>query len=217
MAAILSPSGHEVTHVYADGGCILANPSSYGGTWAYVHANPAEDRKVAGLSGIYPADRFGGPVTNNAMELLAVLKGLEALPDGWIGTVLTDSQVTITRWTGSKVAFVGIPKAWALRMRAVLARLGGTTWTQLAGHPTAEELERGYRIKTLPDGSTRAAGVTSKWQVMCDRRCSALSVEYQVRHGLAVPDAATPRTYTVGSPEPAASPFAALARLEVNP
>src|SRR4051794_9669611 len=130
-----SPSGHQVTHVYADGGCVLKNPSQHAGTWAFVHVNGAADRKVAALSGIYPADSFGGPVTNNAMEFYAVLKSLEALPDGWIGTVLTDSQCTLTRWTGSGGRFTGLPVKWIERMVRVQRRLGGTSWVQLAGHP----------------------------------------------------------------------------------
>lgn len=212
----LSPSGHEVTHVYADGGCILRNPSEYGGTWAYVHVNAAEDRKVAALSGVYQSDRFGGPVTNNAMEFYAVLKGLEALPDGWIGTVLTDSQVTISRWTGEGGRFTGIPVGWIERMVAVRRRLGGTFWVQLAGHPTAEELRRGYRLKELPDGTIRAAGATSKWQVACDERCAALSLRYQVEHGLrAMTPKAAQVAYVAEPPDPAPGPFAALAGLEV--
>ena len=213
-----SPSGHEVTHVYADGGCILANPSPHGGTWAYVHvaADGSAERKVRAMSGIVPARKFGGPVTNNAMEFMAVLKALEALPDGWIGTVLTDSQVTITRWTGEGGRFTGIPVSWIERMVAVKRRLGGTFWVQLAGHPTAEELRRGYRLKELPDGTTRAAGATSKWQVACDERCAALSLRYQVEHGLLAPTPKAARVAYVAEPtEPSPGPFAALADLEV--
>src|SRR6266542_3390205 len=141
-----------VTHVYADGGCILGNPSEHGGTWAYLHVNGPADQKVAGRSGLITTARFGALVTNNVTEFYAVLKALEALPDGWSGPIHSDSTCTITRWRGRPRWIDGIPYQWQRRMAVVKARLGELDWIHLAGHPTAEELERGRRLKKLADG-----------------------------------------------------------------
>jgi ribonuclease HI len=212
MGTTLSPSGHDITHVYADGGCILGNPSPHGGTWAYVQVNLSQDRKIAARSGVVTNIAFGAPVTNNAMEFYAVLRSLEALPDGWIGTVLTDSQCTIQRFTGGKRSFVGIPDEWSDRMVRVLARLGGTSWVQLAGHPSPEELAAGHRLKKRADGTTAPGAPVSKYQVMCDRQCTRLSTEYQVRNGIARPEA-PPRVFEAvpDDDEAPSGPFSALA------
>ena len=50
-----------VTHVFADGGCILGNPSAYGGTWAYLYADLAGDRKIDGRCGVVTNASFGTP------------------------------------------------------------------------------------------------------------------------------------------------------------
>src|SRR5689334_20831913 len=137
----MSAGSTEVTHVYADGGCILANPSEYGGTWAYRHVNLAAGDRVDGRSGVVTNERFGALVTNNAMEFFAVLRALEALPDGWTGVVGSDSQCTIQRWKGDRRSFKGIPWEWSQRMMVVLARLGQLDWDQLVGHPSAADIE----------------------------------------------------------------------------
>lgn len=208
-------SPKPITHVFADGGCILGNPSEHGGTWAYLYVDMQRDQKVDGRCGVVTNVNFGAGVTNNAMEFYAVLRALEGLPEGWGGTVASDSQCTITRWTGSKRDFKGIPWEWSDRMVRALARLGELTWLQLAGHPTKLDLERGHKIKLGADGEIVEGLPVSKWQHQCDRQCTRLAQQYRDIHGI-VREPAPP---IVVGPEPteaerlAASPFAALAPL----
>jgi ribonuclease HI len=208
----MSASSAEATHIFADGGCILGNPSEHGGTWAYVHVDLAGERKIVGRSGIVPNARFGAAVTNNAMELYAVLKGLEALPDGWSGTVATDSQCTLQRWTGTRRDFKGIPWEWSDRMTRVLGRLGELAWLQLAGHPTVADLARGYKVKPGAAGAEQAHLPVSRWQVMCDRQCRRLAQQFRDMHGLS-PAPRAPIVFDAPGPERlvAAGPFAGLA------
>jgi ribonuclease HI len=209
----------KVTHVFADGGCILGNPSEHGGTWAYLHVDGPLNRKVEGRSGIVTNARFGAPVTNNAMEFLAVLKALEALPDGWSGVVASDSQCTLTRWQGSKRDFKGIPWEWSDRMQAVLARLGELTWRQLAGHPTKLDLERGRKIK-LVDGIVVEGLPVSEWQAACDAQCTRLARQFREQYGI-VREPPPPIVFEhalTDAQRLAEGPFAALAPLaEVLP
>jgi ribonuclease HI len=207
----METTASAITHVFADGGCILANPSAYGGTWAYVHVDLAGDRKLDGRCGVITSSSFGAPVTNNAMELYAVLRALEGLPDGWTGIVATDSQCTLQRWTGTRRDFKGIPWEWSDRMTAVLARLGELTWWQLAGHPTLADLMRGHKVKLGPDGGEIPGLPVSKWQTLCDKQCRRLAYQYRASYGLS-PAPREPIVFDGRSPEElvASGPFAPL-------
>lgn len=181
----MAPS--EVVAVFADGGVLRRNPSPLGGMWAYCHTD-ARGLMVASRAGVIVpsgaptlglAEPMGGAeVTNNQTEFLAVLTGLEALPDGWIGHVFTDSQVTITRWTAEPADGLvpkGIPLAWWDRKRAVLRRLGGLSWHRLDGHPTREQLRTGIG---------KRGGTVSVHQVWCDTACTEVGRDYLKRKGL---------------------------------
>ena len=163
--------GDAVTHVFADGGCIEANPSAKGGTWAWVHV--AEGRAVRTDSGVLLPEQVGRHVTNNQTEFLAVLLALEALPDGWSGEVGTDSQCTIWRWTKpvKKSALVTLPYAWLERMWAVKRRLGELTWVRLDGHPTEDDF-----LKDPPTG--KRGGPISRFQDWCDKECQRLAAAF---------------------------------------
>lgn len=79
--------------IYTDGSC---SPNPGPGGWAAVVLF-AEPEKVVELQGAEPS------ATNNRMELLAALKGLQSLDGGCEVEVLTDSrylQQGITRWLG---------------------------------------------------------------------------------------------------------------------
>ncbi|MCK8265740.1 hypothetical protein LW980_17860, partial [Erwinia amylovora] len=72
------------TEVYADGGVVMVNPSPHGGTWAWCHVSG--ERMAASGSGSFPPAEYGmESASNNLTEFLALLHGLEALPDGWAG------------------------------------------------------------------------------------------------------------------------------------
>jgi len=153
----------EVAKVYADGGVVNVNPSRIGGTWAYVLVN-GEGRTVREASGsITPAEVGLAKVSNNLTELLAVLMGLEQMPDGWAGTLYTDSFVTLCRIRGGK-KFAGIPESMRERTRVVRERLGAFFSVLLGGHPNKAELLLGKRKDGMP---------VSGYNVRCDGLCKA--------------------------------------------
>jgi len=86
---------NQIVALYADGGVIKSNPSSTGGTYAWC-AVDAESNRVIEKGGVAPAPP-GFQITNNHMEQVAICLALEAMPDGWSGTVYSDSNVALGR------------------------------------------------------------------------------------------------------------------------
>ena len=76
-------------HIYTDGSC-LGNPGP--GGWAAVIQQDGNKRNLAGRE---------DKTTNNRMELLAAIKGLEAVPDGAEVTLFSDSQYMVNTMTRS--------------------------------------------------------------------------------------------------------------------
>jgi hypothetical protein len=97
--------------------------------------------------------------------MLAAVQAMEALPDGWHGTLYTDSQVTLLRLTSGR-SFNGIPDALVARLRAAQARLGRYGVVLVGGHPTRAELHAGFRKDGLP---------VSWHNVFVDRLCRDLA------------------------------------------
>lgn len=150
----------EIASAYSDGGCVGRNPSTLGGTWAYVLLSAAGEVLAEESGLVTPADVGLPAVTNNYTELLAAVRALEALPAGWQGTLYTDSFVTLCRITTGK-KFAGIPEP--LRERCLTARAGlRHRVVLLGGHPSRDDLFRGRRKDGLP---------VSKWNVRCDALC----------------------------------------------
>jgi len=149
--------------LFCDGGVVGANPSLIGGTYAWRLV--VDDAPVAeGAYFISTVDARVPAVTNNLTEMLAVIKGLEALPVDWCGTVLSDSQITLGRlFLGWK--WNNIP-AWAHhRFQAVRARLvhfDKFEHVLLAGHPTRAQLAAGIGRHGYP---------VSIHNVWCDQAC----------------------------------------------
>lgn len=170
-----------VTHVYADGGVIRSNPSTLGGTWAWCHTLTDIDAgwaRKTGDWGYFTPGLFGtDTATNNVAELYAVVLGLEALPDGWSGTVCSDSKITLERlrtWTnppGVAVALRGVPPLLQQMVWRQVARLGWQSVRFLlhAGHPTRAQLESGTNSSGRP---------VSIHQVWCDAHCKAAADRY---------------------------------------
>lgn len=152
--------------IFCDGGCIVKNPSIYGGTWCYVLVE--DNKSISTASGIILPNDVGLPaITNNLSELFAALKGLAAAPTGWQGALYTDSLITLRRiTTGEK--FNGIPQK--LREKTLELRRG-RKWQGilLSGHPTKAQLEIGIGRKGRP---------VSKWNVYCDQECKRLATEF---------------------------------------
>lgn len=159
--------------LYTDGGCIGANPSPLGGTFAWCLVDSDIDQIIRSASGIIlPADYDGQPISNNVAELRAAVEGIEAMPEGWTGTIHSDSQITLGRlfenWSTK-----GIPDAlWSRLYHVKNGRIygGSIKWVLLQGHPTRADLGCGVGAKRhLP---------VSKWNQWADRECQRLAREY---------------------------------------
>jgi ribonuclease HI len=150
----------KIVALYADGGVILKNPSIFGGTWAWTAVDEYDER-VTRAGGVVPATP-SRPITNNQMEQIAIVLALEAMPEGWSGTVCSDSRIALGRvfegWSGRN-----IPNNLAKRSALALVRLGRVDFVNLQGHPTKEDLCRGV-------GAKRGLPV-SKHNVWCDKEC----------------------------------------------
>jgi hypothetical protein len=155
--------------VYADGSVVLSNPSSIGGTWAWLAVSES-GRPVAKGSGFFDCAEFRPPlprqVGNNAAEFMAVLQALEALPEGWSGRICSDSQVTLLRFFAGARMEAGIPPAWAYRAKLARERLGVIQPVRMDGHPTRKELLAGVG---------RRGGPVSIHQKWCDKECTRLA------------------------------------------
>ena len=162
----------DVVAVYADGGLLKVNPSPIGGMYAACHVD-ADGERVWSASGLIladPSNPLFAVVGNNQCEFRALLAGLEALPDGWIGNVYTDSALTIHRFTDpERAGMAGIPVDWRRRLGQTLARLGGLFFTLLDGHPTRAQLAAGRGKRGNP---------VSVHQVWCDELCTKIGREY---------------------------------------
>jgi ribonuclease HI len=106
-------------------------------------------------------------ITNNLTELLAAVRALEAMPDGWAGVLYTDSQITLFRverrpGTAKRAGMAGIPPDLIARRDHVHNRLGPYQVALLGGHPTREELAAGKRREGMP---------CSPHNVACDEAC----------------------------------------------
>lgn len=158
--------------LYADGGVALSNPSPIAGTWAFVYVN-AEGVTVKERSGLLLPSYLGRrTVSNNDTEFYAVLRGLEALPDGWSGDVYSDSQCTLLRY--QRVVNCQPPtKTMCVehyeRAEVAVDRLGPLRFLHLKGHPTRSDIARGHTAKGQP---------VSLYQVRCDILCTERAQEY---------------------------------------
>lgn len=154
----------RVVALYCDGGVIQANPSPIGGTWAWC-AVDASGERIAESSGVRP----GAGTTNNLMELIAAVRGLEAMPEGWAGALYTDSNITRGRLF-EKWLMRGIPEEWIIRAQMALDRLGVIKGVLLAGHPSKADLKTGKdHIKLLP---------VSIHNVWCDEAATEAGRQY---------------------------------------
>ena len=157
-----------MTNLYCDGGVIGKNPSPIGGTWAFCVVDvELFDLHIIEQSGvIVPAQARLPEITNNLTEMLALVRGLQNLPDDWKGTVYSDSQITLGRvFDGWK--WNGIPN-WLhvefQRERKRLCNWEYIRWQLLQGHPTRAELDAGIGKRGYP------VSIHNQW---CDRACGA--------------------------------------------
>lgn len=164
----------KTVSVYTDGGVVLKNPSTVGGTWAFVVMDGND--KVTEDSGFFPAGTWGlETISNNVTELAAVMMALRVLPDGQLFTLYTDSLITLRRVVDLEEAkWKGIPdKLRALTIRHA-KRAGGYSAILLAGHPTKQDLAQGYKVKPSKD-EAKPFGKSypvSVHNVRCDELCT---------------------------------------------
>lgn len=136
------PAGHENVRIWTDGACIR-NPGGPGGFAALILERGKSERIISG------AER---KTTNNRMELMAAIVGLEALEPRSIVRVYSDSKYVIngiTRWIpawrerGWKTV-AGTP----VRNQEIWERLVSATaphlvlWSWVKGHSGIAENER---------------------------------------------------------------------------
>jgi hypothetical protein len=96
-------------------------------------------------------------------------QALEAMPEGWSGTVHSDSQIALGRvfkgWRENN-----LPKNISDRSRAALKRMGKIETVLLQGHPTKADLACGIgKKRNLP---------VSIHNVKCDELCRKAAQEY---------------------------------------
>ena len=127
--------------LYTDGGVILKNPSVYGGTYGFVIVKSGKE--IYRGSGTYSPEEMGtSTVTNNQMELIAVLLGLQYADSARhkITKIVSDSQITLGRLFNSW-RLKNIPD-WMIEMKDSLSLRGikgefqrghsGHKWNELA-------------------------------------------------------------------------------------
>ncbi len=133
------------TTVYADGAC---SPNPGVGGWGCILVS--EDGTRRELSGYAPSS------TNNQMELMAVIRALEAIEAGGDVTVVTDSQYVVNGmrdwmagWVkrGWRTASGGVVLNKELWVRLNLAASAHTvTWQWVRGHSGHVENENADKL-----------------------------------------------------------------------
>lgn len=160
--------------LYTDGGLIRANPSAIGGTWAWIRTEGGEE--VARRSGLLlPRDLSLPTVSNNNTELLALIEGIAELPDGWHGTVYSDSGVASGQVFHSfRLSLVPVYLRDMLATTLKDAANRGVVMESvlLAGHPSKKDLEAGYRVSKAPHLPV------SPFNVACDAACTRRAEQY---------------------------------------
>jgi ribonuclease HI len=165
--------------LYADGGVIGANPSSVGGTWAYVLVHNDDETILEQDSGVITLEVMETPCTNNQMEFYAILRGMIAANPNTLTMVCSDSNVSLGRFFKGW-SITNIPE-WMLEMYRGIKRMYHTNsftgaikmkYTLIDGHPTLAQLKSGIG---------KRGHQTSKWNVLVDRLCNDEAHDYQLR------------------------------------
>ena len=118
------------------------------------------------------------------MELAAIGHALELLPNGWSGTLYSDSDNALGRiFRGWRMK--NVPTRFASWIMSHRARLGEIRTVLLAGHPTNEELRTGIKYKPQSDGTKKPCPV-SKHNVWADRACTKAADYYTAEYNFTV-------------------------------
>lgn len=164
----------DVYAVYTDAGILgKGNRSLIGGTYSFVYVGldvcnepgsevdqPMEFELYSGIGTIKPEHTAGlGYVECNLAETIAILMALEGLPVGWKGTLYGDNLNSIRRAIHPRKCKGIVPK-WVKDRLIKAAECRDVFFQLVGGHPSDEEVERGYRS----DGK-----IASRWNVRCDK------------------------------------------------
>ena len=151
--------------LYTDGGVILKNPSTIGGTWAWILVDDMDEIVLDKASGyVTPKDLRTDVVTNNQTELLAVIEAFSSMDWDSVLELRSDSEITLGR-VFKNYAFNNIPEWMRLKLIVEKKRLENFSkfsYMLMDGHPTKEQVEK---------GTGKKGHVTSKWNVWCDKEC----------------------------------------------
>lgn len=181
---VILDKSFEVKAVFADGGCIGSNPSKKGGAVAWYAVSQGESPEylnsfekgglgskdiLHSFNGFYLPCYKGLPVTNQHSEFMALLYGLEAMPENWSGYAVSDSKITLGRmfWNWKRN---NLPEEYWQRFLKARARLGNIIPIHIDGHPTNAQLEAGKGKRGNP---------VSKWNRACDELCNEVKKDYE--------------------------------------
>ena len=160
--------------LYTDGGVLDASSSTDGGAYAYCLVNEFDERIVEVARFVTPAELAMPAVTNNLTELLALVRGIAALPNDWAGTVYSDSWVSLQRvFLGAKLN--NVPDWLIADVEATRERLKAmqATYVLLDGHPTRAQMAAGKGKRGAP---------VSEHNVFCDAACNRVMREWRAQH-----------------------------------
>ena len=129
----------EEIHIYTDGAC-KGNPGP--GGWAAIVRRSGEDTELAGHE---------DGTTNNRMEVLAAIMGLEAAPERSNITLYSDSQYLVNTMTKGWKRKANLD-LWN-RLDALVARRD-VAWEWVRGHVGHPENERADKLATDMAGTS---------------------------------------------------------------
>ena len=128
-------------HIYTDGACV-GNPGP--GGWAAIIVDGGKRREIKGRE---------ENTTNNRMEILAAIKGLEQTPPGSQVTIHSDSQYLVRTMTENWKRSANLD-LWHELDRLVAER--SVDWVWIKGHNHHFENERANRL------ANETAGISEK-------------------------------------------------------
>ena len=170
-----APASGTPVVLYATGGTIGSNPSPYGGTWAYVLVDAA-DQEIGYQVGVLTPQAVGTTtISNQVSAFVALLAGLAALPAGWSGNVASPQEIALGRVCRGD-ALTDIPSVLLQRGQRVLQRfdLDALQPVLLAGQPTQAQLRAGVGAHGKP---------VSQHQVTCQTLCQQVAQVWRAEPG----------------------------------
>lgn len=163
--------------LYTDGGVIKSNPSPFGGTWAYCLVGYRGNHLYEDCDYILANKLPSKRITNNQMELLAVIRGLQTIQRDMVIHICSDSEITLGR-VFKNYSMENIPD-WMIEQlddeKKRLHNFKKFKYTLLSGHPTKAQLETGIGRRGHP---------VSYWNKHVDELCRKAAQDYSSEFNL---------------------------------